>query len=281
MRILAEALGHQVLLADAGLEDRLRAAAVDVGRDLFGAEGCVAILSLTRARLVRSLHEEQLRAGADLIRTNTSQASPLELGRFGLEEDAFAINHAAAQLAAAAVDAVPGDGRRRFVLGIVRDLGWDAAPREIEDAAALQVSALIAGGVDGVAVEAAAGSCRGPAFLSGARRAREEAKSAAGIFLVQTGAEPPGVLRTLADGVIRYREVGAEDMEAFVDALRTANLIGGTAADHTALFDQRLRAASEEAVRPPVASARRPAALQRPLSAGTVIHCASRWRRFP
>ena len=296
MRVLCDALGHQVLLADAGTEDRLGAVAVDVARDLFGAEGCVAVLSLTRARLVRSLHEEQLRAGADLVRTNTSQASPLELRRYGLEDDAFAINLAAAQLASAAVDAVPGDGRRRFVLGVVRDLGWDASPQEIEEAVAVQASALIAGGVDGVALEVAAGTCRGPAFLNGARRAKQEATSAASTFVFQTGGETPEVLRKLADGVICYREVAVKDAAEFADALRAANLIGGSRAEDTASLDQRLRALAEETVRPPIAAARRtdgtpspvgvPAPKRRASSpaqhrsapAGTVIHCASRWR---
>ena len=295
MRVLCDALGHQVLLADAGTEDRLGAVAVDVARDLFGAEGCVAVLSLTRARLVRSLHEEQLRAGADLVRTNTSQASPLELRRYGLEDDAFAINLAAAQLASAAVDAVPGDGRRRFVLGVVRDLGWDASPQEIEEAVAVQASALIAGGVDGVALEVAAGTCRGPAFLNGAQRAKQEAKSAASTFVFQTGGETPEALRKLADGVICYREVAVEDAAGFADALRAANLIGGSRAEDTAPLDQILRTMAEEAARPPIAAARRsldPSSLpslsepelrhaaqrpRRPSITGTVIYCASRW----
>src|SRR5262249_2688022 len=224
--------------------------------DLFGAEGCLAVLNLTRARLVRSLHEGQLRAGADLVRTNTIQASPLELRRFGLEDDAFAINYAGAQLAADAVDAVPGGDRRRFVLGVVRDLGWNATSQEIEDATAAQVSALIAGGVDGVAVQIAAGTCRGPAFLSGARQARSEAKSAASIFLVQTGGENSEMLRRLADSVIRYSEVPVGVGAEITDAIRRVNLIGGRKAEDTASLDQLLRGMSEEAARPPRLEAR-------------------------
>jgi hypothetical protein len=298
MRTLAEAHDREVLLADAGTEDRLRALAVDVARDLFGAEGCLAVLSLTRANLLRGLHEEQLRAGADLIRTNTIQASPLELRQFGLDDDAFAINYAAARIAATAVDAVPGGDRRRFVLGIVRDLFWDATPQEIEEATALQASAFIAGGADGVALEIATDACRGPAFLQGARRAKEEAKSVAGIFIFQNGGDAPESLRRLADGVIRYRELATVDEAGVTDALRdVANLIGGKRAEDTATLDQVLRAMAVETTRPPIdptlgsldvpsvpgfspSLRRHPVQKSRgtsPSIAGDVIYCASRW----
>lgn len=293
MRFLAEALERQVLLADAGMEERLRSVPVDLARDLFGAEGCLAILSLTRAQIVRAHHEEQLLAGADLVRTNTAQASPLELRRYGLEQDAFAVNFAAAQLASAAVDAVPGDGRRRFVLGILRDLGWGARSRDIEDASALQTAALLAGGVDGVAIEVAVDTCRGPAFLRGAQRAKAEARSAAGIFLFQPRAEASEMLLRLVDGVIRYREVASEDTAGLRNALREANLIGGRQASDTAALDERLQREAEESARPGTAATQRPydpallpvlrrasLPLRRPSSpTGTVLHYASRFEQ--
>lgn len=261
IRVLAAALARQVLLADGAMEPRLREIDLDVQRDLFGANGCTDLLTLTRANQVRALHEEQLRAGADLVRTNTRCASPLELQRFNLGEDAFALNYAAAQLASAAVDAVPGDGRRRFVLGMVCDLGWEVAPREIEDAADLQVSALIAGGADGIALDIRPGLWRSPAFLRGALRAKAEARSVTGIFLQCSQALHQAclALRRSADGVILYRALRLEDMTGFADALQHANLIaGGGTADETAALDRRLRAATEEGLRPRVAWSDRP-----------------------
>ena len=300
MRTLAEALQSHVLLADAAIEDRLRALPVDPARDLFGAEGCLCVLSLTRARRVRELHEEQLCAGADVIRTNTAAASPLELRRFGLAEDAFAINYAAAELAVAAVDAVPGEGRRRFVLGVLRDLGWEASPHELEEAAAIQTAALIAGGADGIGIEGADGTCRAPALLRGALKAKAEAKSAVAILLIQNGRSLPESARKLADGVIRHRVVGVEDAAGYADALRSANLIGGASTEDTAALDRRLRSEAEESLRPSVTWAKAPPEGDRvsllgvpaspprsarapllPALAGTVIHCESRWRHRP
>jgi hypothetical protein len=274
------------LLADASIERRLRTIEADLERDLFGAEGCVDVLNLTRAKLVRTLHEEQLRAGSDLIRTNTGRASPLELRRFGLEEDAFAINYAAAQLAAAAVDTVPGEGRRRFVLGIVRDLGWDATALEIEEATAYQVSALLAGGTDGIAVEFAGLGCRGPAFLRGAARARDAVKSTASIFLMRQADEANDRLRSLADGLVRHREVAAGEVSANLELLRGADLISGRSAEDTAALDRLLQELTEEGCRPSVdraqppgihAPLRPPAPRPLPAEGGTVLYRASLW----
>ena len=295
MRVLAEALAREVLLADAGTEHRLRALKLDCARDLFGAEGCLAVLSLTRAQMLRGMHEEQLRAGADVIRTNTRQASPLELKRFGLEEDAFAINYAAAQIAAAAVDAVPGGDRRRFVLAIISDLGWEATSHEIENATALQASALLAGGADGIAFEIASEACRAPAFIQGARRAKEESQSPAGLFIMQHGGDVSHGLSRLSDGVIRYQEITPSSSEMACRIGAGVNLLGGTRAEHTASLDQLLRAKSEESPRPPIvgrhsveactmpASSRLPRLHSVQRSRGrspsptNVIYCASRW----
>ena len=288
MRMLAEALRHEVLLADAAIEERLRTLRLDVERDLFGAPSCFAVLNLTRWHTLRELYKDQLRAGADIVRTNTSQASPLELKRFGLEEDAFAINYAAAQIAADAVDAVPGGDRRRFVLGIVRDLGWDATSREIEEATALQASALLAGGVDGIALAVASDACRGPALLEGARSAREEANSAAGIFIWQDGRERSQALRRFSDGVIRHRQVTSS-----AQIPGDTNLISGTRPEDTALLDQVLRSIAENSARPPIATCKSPEAAffspmprrssvqksrgRSPSPTANVIYCASRW----
>ena len=130
MRILHEALAQRVLLTDGALTRQLRKRPIDVERDLWGHPERLELLCLTRAGWVRSLHESYLRAGADLVRTHTLEASPLSLEAAGLADQAFYLNFAAAQIACEAVDSVPGRGRRRFVLGLVRDQGWDAPPAE-------------------------------------------------------------------------------------------------------------------------------------------------------
>ena len=79
---------------------------IDLQRDLWGHRERLELLCLSRPEWVRGLHEAYLRAGADIIRTHTLEASPLSLAAAGLEQEAFYLNHVAAQLACEAVDAV-------------------------------------------------------------------------------------------------------------------------------------------------------------------------------
>ena len=280
MRMLSEALGRRVLLADAPIDGQLRKLSLDTERDFFGAQGCMAVLSLTRARLVRDLHKAQLLAGADLVRANSADGSPLELRRHGLEEDAFAISYAAAELAAAAVDAVPGEGRRRFAIGVLRDGGWDASAEELEAASALQASALLAGGVDGLASEAAPYSCRAPVIVRGAERARAEAASAAAIFLLLRADGPAALARS--HRAIRYRQMRPHEAEAAAHFLRTAELLGGVLPEDTAALDGLLREIAGEELRPPLppSEPRQPGSQRTaPRTDGVVLFRAGRWSR--
>lgn len=255
MRSLSESLERRVLLGDGAPARQLRVQKLDLKRDFFGAEGCIDVLNLTRAGLVREAHIAYLDAGADVVRTNTLDASPLSLQRFGLGDEAFCINYSAAQIASEAVDSVPGRGRRRFVLGVVRDQGWDLAPRILERAVATQAEGLLAGGVDGIALDLTPGRGRSRPFLRGAKRARARLGTATPIFLqrVAQGPEFSASLCTLADGVIHFHP-GQRARRGWLDAAlgaQAVNLIGGGATPaETAKLDKVLRARAEDGLRP-------------------------------
>src|SRR5918911_310312 len=105
-------------------------------------------LNLTNPDLVREVHSEYVRAGADIIETNTYGASAHKLQQYGLEGSLRLINIAAARLAREAA------GERVFVAGAVGPLGlriepygptsFDEAKEMFKD----QVAALLEGGVD-------------------------------------------------------------------------------------------------------------------------------------
>lgn len=255
MRTIIEALDHRVLLTDGSLARQLQGVALNVKRDFYGAEGCNEVLNLTRAPLIRRIHRSYLEAGADVIRTNSLAAGPLSLAPLGLAEETFYINYSAAQIACEAVDSVPGRGRRRFVLGIVRDHGWDAAPAEVAQAVELQVQGLLAGGADGVVLDIVPGVGRAPMFLNGARRARETLKARASIFLQRGHGEVEFSERSLvqADALIRFRHGSAEKTDWLHPAILRdqVNLIGGGASPaDTRKLDQMLRAEAEDGLRP-------------------------------
>ena len=77
------------------------------------------LLSLTRPDLVRSIHEEYLDAGADIVETNTFNAQRISLADYGMQDLAYEMNLESARLARAACDAVTArtPDRPRYVAG--------------------------------------------------------------------------------------------------------------------------------------------------------------------
>lgn len=126
------------------------------------------LLCLTRPQVVEEVHEAFLDAGADIIETNTFNATTLSQSDYQLEPIAYELNVAAAGCARrAAVRAEARDGKRRFVAGAIgplsktlsisrdvndpgaRDVTFD----QVRDAYAEQLRGLIEGGVDTILVE--------------------------------------------------------------------------------------------------------------------------------
>ena len=114
---------------------------------------CYDELSVKQPRLVQEVHEAYVRAGAEVLETNTFGANPLKLAAYGLADDTEKINQAAAELARSAA------GGQVSVVGAIGPLGVRLEPfgqTSGEEAFALfqrQVKGLLAGGVDGFVLE--------------------------------------------------------------------------------------------------------------------------------
>ena len=114
---------------------------------------CYDELNLTTPKLVREVHEAYVRAGAELLETNTFGANPVKLAGYGLGERTEEINHAAAHLAKQAANG------RACVLGALGPLGIRIEPfgptsrEEARAYFARQVAGLVDGGVDGFILE--------------------------------------------------------------------------------------------------------------------------------
>ena len=91
------------------------------GRGVF-LNVCYDELNLRQPDLVRDIHREYVRAGAELLETNTFGANPLKLATYGLAADTERINAAAAGLAREAA------GARAAVLGAIGPLGVRVEP---------------------------------------------------------------------------------------------------------------------------------------------------------
>jgi len=114
---------------------------------------CYDELNLKQPKLVQEVHEEYVRAGAEILETNTFGANPLKLGSYGLADETEKINQAAAELARRA------SAGRASVVGAIGPLGVRIepfGPTSRDEACGhfrRQARGLIAGGVDGFILE--------------------------------------------------------------------------------------------------------------------------------
>ncbi|HEX7340288.1 MAG TPA: homocysteine S-methyltransferase family protein [Rhodanobacteraceae bacterium] len=87
----------------------------------YDLKGDNDLLSLTRPEILRDIHTSYLEAGADLIETNTFNATRLSQSDYHLEHLAGELNRAGASLARAACDAAEAKdpSRPRFAIGVI------------------------------------------------------------------------------------------------------------------------------------------------------------------
>jgi len=176
-QLLERLLRQRILVIDGAMGTMLQS--VDLGEHDFRGERFAAhghdlkgdneILTLTRPEVVREVHEAYLRAGADIIETNTFGATRIAQADYGLEAHVPEMNRRAAELAlqAAADWTAKTPERPRFVAGAVGPTNKtlsispdvnDASLREVDfdvlrDAYAEQIRALVEGGVHLLLIE--------------------------------------------------------------------------------------------------------------------------------
>jgi len=136
-----EAIAERVLVCDGAMGTMLYAKGVFINKS-FDA------LNLTDPDLVAQVHDEYVRAGADIVETNTFGANRIKLGSFGLGDQLHAINAEGARIARRAA------GDRAYVAGAIGPLGIRIEPwgktgvDEAREYFREQAQALADGGVD-------------------------------------------------------------------------------------------------------------------------------------
>ncbi len=147
--------------------DSIRESMPSVKRSSLQMQGNNDVLNLSRPDVILDIHRKYLRAGADLIETNTFSAQRISQADYHLENEARTIALEGARLARQAVEEFSTVDKPRFVLGSVgptnktcsmspdvsnpakRDLTYDM----LYDAYFEQMDALIEGGVDAFLIE--------------------------------------------------------------------------------------------------------------------------------
>src|SRR5579863_3747029 len=139
-------LSRRVIVADGAMGTMLYSRGVFINR-------CFDELNLSQPDLVRQIHQEYVKAGAEIIETNTFGGSRPRLAAFGMAEKLKAINQAGVRLAReAAKDSA-------YVAGAIGPLGVRIEPlgstsfAEAREVFREQVSALVEAGVDLLVLE--------------------------------------------------------------------------------------------------------------------------------
>ncbi|HKX12613.1 MAG TPA: methionine synthase [bacterium] len=117
---LIDALASRILVLDGAMGTALQQknlSAEDFGGHEY--EGCNEYLVLTKPEVIREVHEDYLKAGADILETDTFGGTPLVLAEYGLQDKTYQINFAAAQLAREAADKFSSPEKPRFVAGSI------------------------------------------------------------------------------------------------------------------------------------------------------------------
>ena len=136
-----EALDERVLVCDGAMGTMLYAKGVFINKS-FDA------LNVTQPDLVAEVHQEYVRAGADIIETNTFGANRIKLGSFGIADQLHAINEQGARIARHAAR------ESAYVAGAIGPLGIRIEPwgktgvDEAQNYFREQAQALEEGGVD-------------------------------------------------------------------------------------------------------------------------------------
>src|SRR2546425_3816525 len=136
-----EALDERVLVCDGAMGTMLYAKGVFINKS-FDA------LNVTQPDLVGDVHQDYVRAGADIVETNTFGANRIKLGSFGIADKLHAINEQGARIARHAAR------ESAYVAGSIGPLGIRIEPwgkTGIDEAQMYfreQAQALADGGVD-------------------------------------------------------------------------------------------------------------------------------------
>ena len=144
-------------------------------------EGCNENLVFTRPDAVQAVHRQFLEVGADVIETDTFGAASIVLAEYDLQDQAFAINQRAAELAREMADAYSTPEKPRFVAGsmgpttklpTLGHIDFDTMKASFRE----QAAGLLAGDVDLFIVE----TCQDVLQIKAALQGIEEAFAAAG-----------------------------------------------------------------------------------------------------
>jgi methionine synthase / methylenetetrahydrofolate reductase (NADH) len=139
-------LESKIIVADGAMGTMLYSKGIFINR-------CFDELNLSAPQLVKEIHQEYVKAGAEVIETNTFGGNRVRLAAFGFAEKLEAINESGVRLAREAA------GEKAFVAGAIGPLGTQIeplGPMSFAEARAIfreQAEALVRAGIDLMVLE--------------------------------------------------------------------------------------------------------------------------------
>ena len=196
----------------------------------FPLKGCNDLLVITQPKIIEGMHFEYLEAGADIVETNTFNATSVSMADYGLEDHILEMNREAAKVARRAVDrmAQKDPDRPRFVAGSMgptsrtcslspdvnnpafRAITFD----ELSHAYYEQAKGLIEGGADLLLPETTFDTLNLKAALYGIERAFDECRQRLPVLASITITDKSG------------RTLSGQTVEACWISIQHADLIG-------------------------------------------------------
>lgn len=187
------------------------------------------ILSLTKPEVIKEIHKRFLKAGADIIETNSFNSTSISQEDYGTENLVYDLNYNAAKIAREVVDEFTKNNpnRPRFVAGSIgptnktaslsphvenpgyRNVTFDSLVNAYKE----QISALIDGGVDCLLIETVFDALNCRAAIVAANKVYEEKQVVLPIMISGTLTDKSG------------RTLSGQLLDAFAQSVRNENVI--------------------------------------------------------
>lgn len=223
---LQEQFSKKILILDGAMGTMIQQE--DLTADDFGSDdldGCNEILVITRPDVIKSIHEQYLEAGADILETNTFGSTSIVLAEYDLQDRARELNLAAAKLAVDAANKYSTPEWPRYVAGAMGpttktlSVTGGVTFDELVESYYEQALALIEAGVDCLLLETSQDTLNVKAGTIGIRKASEELGIELPLMISGT-IEPMGT--TLAGQNIESFYVSLEHMKPISIGLNCA-----------------------------------------------------------
>ena len=187
------------------------------------------ILSLTKPEVIKEIHKSFLKAGADIIETNSFNSTSISQEDYGTENLVYDLNYNAAKIAREVADEFTKNNpnRPRFVAGSIgptnktaslsphvenpgyRNVTFDSLVNAYKE----QISALIDGGVDCLLIETVFDALNCRAAIVAANKVYEEKQVVLPIMISGTLTDKSG------------RTLSGQLLDAFAQSVRNENVI--------------------------------------------------------